>query len=102
MRIVGLFLGAALLVAGCGGEPLADDPHGQKACDLLSKSNASNNVVNIVEIGMRAGHHALRSETPAIADSVEPIEGLEAFDIANHKQLEAACEDAGFEVTDKS
>lgn len=95
-------LGAALLVAGCGGEPLADDPHGQRACELLSDSNASNNVVNIIEIGMRAGHHALRAETPAIADSVKPIDGLESFDFANNQQLEAACEDAGFEVMDKS
>jgi len=51
---------------------------------------------------MRAGENALRAGTPAIAKTVEPISGLEEFDIPDVRKVDAACEDAGFEFTDGS
>lgn len=45
-----------------------------------------------------AGKAAVKSDTRAIRDAVEEIEGLEEFPVVDVDELTAACEDAGVEI----
>lgn len=90
-------------LVGCGGEPLADDAQGKKACEALVTSRESDNVGVMMGSLLVAGKAAVRADTEAIRAAIqEPIEGLEQFPMVDQDALTAACEDAGVDVPARS
>lgn len=89
-----------VLVLG-GGKNLDDDPRGEEACKQLEQSIRYGGDTE-VEMGslLLAGKAAAKARTEEIRDTVEVVEGLEDFPIADRDELQAACEDYGYEFPD--
>lgn len=96
-------LGTALLLQGCGGESLENDPRGQEACDQLVQSVEYDGDAEI-QMGslLAAGEAALKARNEDIRAAATPlaedVEELEGFALVDQDALRDACENAGVEV----